>query len=802
MLCAVPFPRHRPSVTVAIAIAITLIAAACSGSRARAGGTATGPTGVPSGAPTPVSAPSALVNPFMGTGVGGRAVGNVNASPAADVPFGMMQWGPDTSPHRALGGGYTAGDRAVSGFSLTHLNGPGCAALGDVPILPTVGAVGGEPELATAQFAPGSQRAAPGRYSVQLPGSHIGVALAVATHSGLGRFTFPATSEANVLFKVADSAVPAENAHTEVIGDREVAGWVVSGHFCDTAGTYRLAFDAVFNRPFRHFATWQGATVAASNRQQDGQHSGAIVSFDTRRDRAVTVAVGISFVSIANARANRVAEARGFDLGPVTRAATAAWDRMLGRVQIAGGTHAQQATFYSALYRSLLHPNVFSDVNGEYPGFDGRTHTTGGYTQYANFSGWDIYRSEVPLLALLAPTEVSNMMRSLLADDAQHGFLPKLAYTDGDAGEMNGDSADPIVAGAYAFGVRGFDAGAALRAMVKGATTAGTGLGWDVARQDLDEYLKQGWVEVGRRDRTSFDYTIGGSETLEYAIDDAAIAQLAASLGQPATAQTFAARAANWRHLFDPAAGYLEARDANGKFPTGPAFQPSPLPNIGQDGWEEGNAIQYTWSVPQDLRGLFDAMGGNATAVRKLDRFFTALNTSRKQPHDWAGNEPALGIPWEYDYAGAPWRTQDVVRRVADLYAPAPNGEPGNDDLGAMASWYVWAAVGLYPETPGRADLVLASPLFPRVVITLGSGKKITIDAPAASDRNRYVQRLTAGGFDAPPACGTGASGYGCPWVPASVITTGARLHFVLGPKPNREWGIAAAAAPPSMTAK
>ena len=497
--------------------------------------------------------------------------------------------------------------------------------------------------------------------------------------------------------------------------------------------------------------------------------------------------------------ANLSAESHGWDVSAVAGDATNAWNAALGRIAVTGGTQTEQRTFYSALYHSLLAPNVFSDDNGQYPGFDHRVHDAKGYTQYANFSGWDIYRSEVQLLSLVEPRETGDMMHSLLADYEQSGFLPKWAYADYDAAQINGDSADPILADAYAFGVRNFDAHEALRAMVKGADAVGTGLGWDVAREDNDEYLAHGWIQVDRRDKTSYDYTIGGSETLEYAIDDNAIAQLATALGDRATAATFTKRAGNWRNLFNPATGYLAARRGDGSFPPGPAFQRSPLPNIGQDGWEEGNAIQYTWSVPQDLRGLFDAMGGNSKVVSELDRFFTSLNTSRKQPYDWAGDEPALGIPWEYDYAGAPWRTQDVVRRiVTGLYAPTPNGEPGNDDLGAMASWYVWAAIGMYPETPGTADLVLASPEFSHVTITLAGGQKIEIDAPGASTANRYVQSLRVDGIHAPAACGTAA--YACPWLPASAVATGAHLTFVLGATPSRVWGAAPAAAPPSIT--
>ncbi len=770
------------------AVAVVMLAAACSGSPARR-------------RVAPVRrrlSPSTFVNPFMGTGVGGRAVGDINASPAADTPLGMMQWGPDTAPDRAAGGGYRAGDTAISGLSLTHLSGPGCPAYGDIPILPTVGALPAAPSSTTAAFDPASQRATPGRYSVRLGSPPIAVDLAVTTRTGLARFTFPPSGVANVLFKVADSAAGASSAHAAVRGDREVDGAVTSGYFCDTPGTYTLYFSAQFDRPFGGHRIWPGRADTARGADA-GPQSAVAVSFDTRKGSTVQMKVGISFVSISNARENLAAENRGWSLDAIAAAAARRWDATLGRIAVSGGSAGDMRTFYSALYHSLLHPNVFSDANGEYPGFDGKVHAASGYTQYANFSGWDTYRSQTQLVSLVAPRETGDMMHSLLSDYEQSGFLPKWAFAAYDSGEINGDSADAIIADAYAFGVRNFDTTEALRAMVKGATAVGTGLGWDVARQDLDQYLTKGWVQVDRRDKTSFDYTIGGSETLEYAIDDAAIAKFAAAAGDLRVASTFTRRAGNWRNLFDRATGYLEARRADGSFPPGPAFQVSPLPNIGQDGWEEGNAIQYTWSVPQDLRGLFDLMGGDAKVVSELDRFFTKLNSSRKEPYDWAGDEPALGIPWEYDFAGAPSRTQDVVRRIAtQLYAATPDGEPGNDDLGAMSSWYVWAALGLYPETPGSADLVLATPLFPHASISLASGKTITIDATGASARTRFIRSLPVEGVRAPATCG--ARVYVCPWLPASVVSTGAVLHFVLGTEPDRAWGTSPGAAPPSMS--
>jgi predicted alpha-1,2-mannosidase len=518
-------------------------------------------------------------------------------------------------------------------------------------------------------------------------------------------------------------------------------------------------------------------------------------------------------VSVANARMNIDLNSPGWSISNLEQQDTSTWNQLLGRVQIGGGDLADEQTFYTALYHSLLAPNIFDDANGDYIGFDGKVHVATGYTQYTDFSEWDIYRTEMALLALLVPEQASDMVTSLLNDAAQGGALPKWPVANSDASQGNGDSVDPVIASAYAFGARNFDVQTALADMVKGATDPSVTSGPYPERQDLSEYLAKGYVEVGVHDVTSLNYTVGGSITLEYAIDDFAISQLAQAADDDAVYTSFIARAQNWQNMVNPATGYLEARQANGKFPPGPAFQPSPLPDIGQVGFEEGNAIQYTWSVPQNLAGLFQALGGDNAVIAKLNTFFTKLNTSRKHPYDWAGNEPSLGIPWEYDYAGAPWRTQSVVRRIeTSLYSATPNGEPGNDDLGAMSSWYVWAALGLYPEVPGRGELVMGSPLFPSATIKLADGNAIAIDAFNASPGAPYVQSLAVqgmgsipspwpcidgGGIDVPPQ----NQEYNCPWLPASVVTTGAQLNFTLGATPNTQWGSAPTDAPPSFPA-
>jgi len=747
------------------------------------------------------------VDAFAGTGSGAVNPGAIGEFPGADLPFGMVQWSPDTSPDRISGSGYSSADHRISGFSLTHMSGTGCASYGDIPILPTTGPIGNDPEATTQPFAHDTEHASPGRYSVDLGSPSIGARLAVTTRTGLTRLTFPRGTPANLLFKVADSAAGATGSGVRIVGDDEVTGQVTSGQFCGTGTDYTAYFAAVFDRPFDTAGIWAGPTVTPGATTCAGPACGAYVTFDRPAGTPIEMKVGLSFVSVANAAANIGAEDPGWSLGSVEQRATARWNTLLGRARIGGGTHTEQRTFYTALYHSLLHPNVVSDADGQYAGEDGRVHR-GARTQYANFSEWDIYRSEIELIALLAPEPAGAMVQSLLNDARQAGWLPKWAIVGGDASQMNGDSADPIIAAAYAFGVRGFDTTAALAAMVKGADQAESPHGLEIERQYLGQYLSQHYVDAGSLDLDSIDYSDGASATLEYAIDDFSIAQLAGAAGEPALAASMMSRAHNWEYLFNPATGAVQAREADGSFPAGPVLNPALFEDGGQRGFEEGNPVQYTWSVPQDLFALGRLMGGEKSAVTRLNAYFTRLNAARFAPYDWAGNEPSLFVPWEYDYFGAPWRTQSVVRRiVTTLYTDDPVNEPGNDDLGAISSWYVWGAMGLYPVTPGTADLALASPLFPEVVLTLGDGNRLVLRAPGASANTPYVHSLTVTGIAPPPAragcpgravVATATTTWDRPWLPASAVTTGGTLTYRLSATPDRGWATTADAAPPS----
>ncbi len=346
--------------------------------------------------------------------------------------------------------------------------------------------------------------------------------------------------------------------------------------------------------------------------------------------------------------------------------------------------------------------------------------------------------------------------------------------------------------------------------MVKGATQNETGHGLQIERQYLSQYLSQHYVNATSLDLTSIDYSIGGSVTLEYAIDDFAIAQLATALHHRTLASTMMQRSANWQYLFNPATGYIQARGSDGSFPPGQAFDSSQLEPGGQTGFEEGNAIQYTWSVPQNLAALASLMGGDAAAASKLETFVSTLNATRNAPYEWSGNEPDEWAPWEFDYFGAPEKTQQSVRAIVNTeYADAPVDEPGNDDLGAISSWYVWAALGLFPVTPGSADLALASPLFRSVTITLPDGNRLVERAPAAAASRPFVHALTVSGVTHPspqvPGCPDASAHRGrtgawsLPWLPASVLRTGGTLTYTLSGTPDPAWAASPAAAPPSF---
>jgi predicted alpha-1,2-mannosidase len=753
------------------------------------------------------------VHPFAGTEPGPHTFGGGHNFPGATAPFGMVQFGPDTTPSAPHSGGYDHRDHHISGFSLTHLNGAGCALYGDFPFLPTTEPLTSSPAAPggglDGQFEPGfshsEESASPGRYSVRLNpvrGAGIDVELSATTRTGVASFSFPRNPHASLLVNAGGSAQPDDLAAVAVNPDRrEITGTASSGLFCGQRPRYRVYFAAVFSRPFDQFGTWQedsldpGSTAAEDTQQPAANpprtaQAGAYATFDTRRNRRVVVHVGISFVSVEGARANLAAEGEGKGFGTIAAATRRRWDQALGRIRVGGGPPRRVATFYTALYHALLSPRTFSDAGGNYVGMDGVVHRAQGYTQYADFSGWDTYRTQTQLLSLLVPERAGDMMRSLLADAEQSGCLPRWSFANGQTMTMVGDSADPILAGAAAFGAR-FDYGAALAAMVKGASEpCGSANGEYLERQGLPEYLRLGYVpldsDTNVRNANSIygepaDVWGSAATTLEYAVDDFAVARMAALAGDRATYRTFMRRADNWRHLFNPASGMIEPRLANGSFPLD-------YDNRGGGGFVEGNSVQYSWAVPQDPAGLIARMGGPAKAVRRLDGFLRQLNAGPDGTHtDHAllGNEPTLHTPWLYDWMGRPYKTQAAVRRaLLSLYDTSPDGYPGNDDLGTLSAWYVFGALGLYPEVPGAGVLALSSPLFSRAEVRLAQRHRLLI---RGAGHGPYVDSLRLDG-----------RAYAKPWTTACALTRGATLSYLLSKRPDRRWGAARSARPPS----
>jgi hypothetical protein len=385
-------------------------------------------------------------------------------------------------------------------------------------------------------------------------------------------------------------------------------------------------------------------------------------------------------------------------------------------------------------------------------------------------------------------------MQSLVNDAAQGGWLPKWPLADDYTGVMNGDAADSMISDAYAFGVRNFDVSQALNEMIKGATVVPTtsqlGHGWYEERPQLADYLKLGYTpNVEETDLSPVDN--GASQTLEYSLNDFGISQLAQALGRRSTAAQFAERAQNWENLFNPASGYLQPRDGTGSFPVGNALTVG-YGSFGQSGFQEGNAAQYDFATPQNLGALVNLLGGQSAAISRLNTFFTQLNAGPNEPYYWAGNETDLNAPWVYDYAGAPYKTQDLVRQITNtLYSADPGGEPGNDDLGAMSSWLVWADLGLYPETAGAPVLVTGSPLFSRAMVHLASGATLNISGAGAGDNDPYVTGLAVNGRPTQQD-----------WVPAQgLLSHGGSLAFTLSSSADQSWGSAPADAPPSYSA-
>jgi predicted alpha-1,2-mannosidase len=663
------------------------------------------------------STPYDSVDPLIGTEGGG------NTFPGATLPFGMVQWSPDTNTDAW----YYHNQNQLYGFSLTHISGAGCPLYGDFAVLPTTETLTTSPgtRFTPVAFDRGGEQAHPGYYAVTLP-SGVRVELTVTERAGIARFIFPQGTDARLLVNAGSSADPlssqaasrrdhdAFSNRIELKNGDAYSGSVIAGAFCSSNSHYKLYVAGRFNRPYKSTSLWQDDRILSEAQSVQGKHTGAWLDFGGQHE--VLLRVGISFVSEAGALDNLDKEIPAWDFDRVHEQARTTWSALLDRLAVKGGTADQRKIFYTGVYHSFLAPSLFSDEDGQYIGFDDRPRSLQGtkqQAQYANFSDWDIYRNTVQFQSLFDPQRESDMMQSLVNDAEQSGWYPRWPAANDVTYVMGGDSPVVLLSSSYAFGARNFDVETALKYMVKAGTRPGLGPHNQSERPFLAEYLKNGYTPVDK-DR------IGASRTLEYASDDFAIAQFARNIGNQDAYKAFLKQSENWKTLVDPETRWIRPRNSDGSWLAGfdperslPKRPKAPV-DSDQQGFEEGNTYQYTFMVPFDYPALFRAIGGDAAVEPRLDKFFTGLRCWGK-PCFNIENEPDFVSPYAYVFLGEPWKTQEVVTRIAqETFKTTPDGIPGNDDLGATSGVYVWNALGFSPRFPASAEWFSARPCSTR----------------------------------------------------------------------------------------
>lgn len=703
-----------------------------------------------SGASSPAQAEDDLaqyVDPMIGTFAPGFVF------PGAVVPFGMVQNSPDTTGEFAYSG-YLWSDPVIHAFSLVHLSGPGVRKGGDIGFMPSVGALprSDDPNLYASTYDHATETASPGYYSVQLVGAATKVELSASLRGALQRYTFPPTQQANVLLDVVRSAERVAGRDGAVVLDaanQRISGW--------TSGRYKVYFAGQFDRPWTSATSWGHAG------------KGAALTFDTTVDRAVTLRVAVSFVDEAGALRNLEADAPDFDVEAMAASARSDWNGALSSVLVEGGTLAERRTFYTSLYHSLLHPNVFEDVDRRYRGYDGQVHVAEGHTYYANFSSWDTYKAQNQLLATLFPERYRDMILSLLRIYEQSGKLPRWGEQTRDSAHMSGDPVIPMIADAACRGLIDDE----LPALYAAASNL-------VGRRPAD-LLRLGWLP-GRP-----------GTTLEYGVADFALALLAARAGDQAGAAAALERSRNWRNVLDPETRWVRPRAADGAWH-------SPFFTNDMAGFQEGNSAQYSWLAMHDTATLMEAMGGEAVANHRLDELFagppevqnrfTLFGVVYYVAQYAPGNEHDIQVPWQFAYGGRQWRTAEELREVQQVFRPTVDGLPGNDDLGSLSAWQAWSVLGFGPVVPGAPFFVVGSPVFEKASLRLGEAAdagRFEVRAPGTSGAAMYVQSAALNG-----------SPLAASWLPAQSIRAGGSLELRMGVLPNKAYGAGPGERPPS----
>ncbi len=705
--------------------------------------------------------PVDYVNPFTGTDHMGHTY------PGATVPFGMVQLSPDTDtvPYSTGQGynkavyaycaGYQYNDKTICGFSHTHFSGTGHSDLGDFLLMPTTGPLKLNPGTRDnpdsgyrSRFSHERESASPGYYSVMLDDYQIFAELTATERVGFHRFTYNKAGETNLVLDMTAGIYnyPGKNIwqfvrvenDTLITGYRQTRGW---------ARTRTIYFAMVLSKPISSYGyedpeelIYRGFYRKFNERENFPEMAGKNVKawfrFNMKAGEQLLVKVALSAVSTEGALNNLRSEVPGFNFDQIRKEASEAWNKELGRIEVSGTGEVKQ-NFYTSLYHAFISPTIYMDVDGNYRGLDQNIHQANGFVNYSTFSLWDTYRALHPLLTIVQQKRTADIVNSMLAHRRQsvHGILPIWSHQGNENWCMIGYHAVSVIADAYLKGIGGFDAAEALDAMVASATYA--------PYDGIGDYMKFGYAPS---DLT----TNAASKTLEYAYDDWCIARMAEKTGQRGIAGIFDRRARSFEQLYDSTTGFIRPKLADGSWQK----DFDPLQTEGQ-GFIEGNAWNYSLYVPHDPAKMIEWAGGNAKFVAHLDSLFTMQldekHIAESEDIDKRGiignyvhgNEPSHHVPYLYNYAGAPWKTQQRVHQIMDnLYAPMSGGLPGNDDCGQMSAWYIFSALGFYPVSPGSNEYVLGSPSVTEARLNLENGKTFTIRAIGLSKENIFVKRI------------------------------------------------------------
>jgi predicted alpha-1,2-mannosidase len=734
--------------------------------------------------------PVDLVNPLMGTDSEFR-LSNGNTYPAIAMPWGMNFWTPQTR-NMGNGWGYTYNDYKIMGIKQTHQPSPWINDYAAFSLIAETGKIKIKENERASWFSHKAEVVKPYYYSVYLADYDVTAEVTPTERAAIFRFTFPENDSSYILIDGFNkgSMVKIIPAERKVIGYcRNNSGGVPAN--------FHNWFVAVFDKDFTSTHTWHGDTLNLNNLEEESGHVGAILGFKTKRGEKINVRIASSFISPEQAMVNLNRETEGKDFETVKSEGKATWNTQLNRLDVEGGTLDQQRTFYSCLYRMILFPRSFYEINEKnevvhYSPFNGEVLP--GY-MFTDNGFWDTFRALFPFTTLMYPDLNSKIMEGLVNTYKESGWLPEWA-SPGHRDCMIGSNSASLIADSYLKGIRGYDIETLYKAILKNTDSVGPVS--SVGRLGAEYYNNLGYVP----------YNVGINEnaarTLEYAYADFCIWKLANQLGRPKEEiDLFAKRAMNYKNVFDEGRKLMRGRNLDG------TFQSPFSPYKWGDAFTEGNSWHYTWSVFQDIDGLVNLMGGKDKFIAKLDSVFEVppifdysyygqvIHEIREMQimnmGNYAhGNQPIQHMIYLYNFAGQPWKTQYRVREVMDkLYNYTPDGYCGDEDNGQTSAWYVFSALGFYPVTPGTDQYVFGSPLFSKVTLNFESGKKLIIEAPGNNKENIYVQLIKLNG-----------RAVNRNYITHSELNKGGKLLFKMGNSPEKTRGTEEKSFPYSMSRK